>query len=198
VAEIHAWWLRSREQRRTCILYAYSLGKAHRVLAALDASLGPILVHGAVAALLPAYRAAGVKLPQVEHAGLAAAKSTRGRALVIAPPLARQPAWLRKFGPVNQAVASGWMQIRGLRRRQALDRGFALSDHADWAGLNTAIDASQAEEVWLTHGSTGAMVRWLVERGIEARAIPTPFGGESDEPIGPDDGEAPAAAGPEV
>jgi putative mRNA 3-end processing factor len=187
MAEIHAWWRQSQEQRRTCILYAYSLGKAQRIIAALDAGLGPILVHGAVAALLPAYRAAGVALPDVLHAGLVHAKASRGRALVIAPPGAGQPAWLRKFGPVNQALASGWMQIRGVRRRKALDRGFALSDHADWMGLNMAIEASRAEEIWLTHGMTGPMVRWLDERSILARAIPTPFVGEADEQVGADD-----------
>ena len=180
MAQIHTWWQQSQLQRRTCVLYAYSLGKAQRILVALDASLGPILVHGAVHALLPAYEAAGIKFPPVEHAGLTAAKIHRGRALVIAPPSAAAPAWLRKFGPVSQAIASGWMQIRGTRRRRAVDRGFALSDHADWPALNATIDACGAEEVWLTHGSTGPMVRWLVERGINARSIVTRFEGEAE------------------
>ena len=184
ISEVHAWWLASQEQRRTCILFAYSLGKAQRILASIDASLGPILVHGAVHALLPAYAAAGVKLPPVEHAGLFAAKAHRGKALVIAPPLARGSPWMRRFGPVSTAIASGWMQIRGTRRRKAVDRGFPLSDHADWNGLNSAIDASGAAEVWLTHGSTGAMTRWLRERGVNAAPLATPFEGETDnEPI---------------
>jgi putative mRNA 3-end processing factor len=180
--EIHAWWRASQEQRRTCVLYAYSLGKAQRVLASLDATLGPILVHGAVHALLPAYAAAGVRLPAVEHAGLVSARGTRGRALVVAPPLAQGSPWLKKFGPVSTAIASGWMQVRGRRRRKAVDRGFALSDHADWAGLNATIEASGAEEVWLTHGSTGPMTRWLKERGVNARPIATQFEGETDDP----------------
>lgn len=181
--EIHAWWRSSQEQRRTCILFAYSLGKAQRILASLDTAIGPILVHGAVHALLPAYAAAGVRLPTVEHAGLVSAKATRGRALVIAPPLAQGSPWIKKFGPVSTAIASGWMQVRGRRRRKAVDRGFALSDHTDWAGLNSTIDASGAEEVWLTHGSTGSMTRWLVERGVNARPIATQFEGETDDPL---------------
>ena len=191
ISQIHAWWLANQEQRRTCVLFAYSLGKAQRILATVDPALGPILVHGAVHALLPAYEAAGVKLPRVEHAGLFAAKTHRGKALVIAPPLARGSPWMRKFGPVSTAIASGWMQIRGTRRRKAVDRGFPLSDHADWNGLSGAIDASGAEEVWLTHGSTGAMTRWLRERGINASPLATAFEGETEnEPVTVDDAEA--------
>jgi putative mRNA 3-end processing factor len=181
IEEIHGWWRASQQQRRTAVLQAYSLGKSQRILAALDLSIGPVLVHGAIAALLPAYRAAGVRLPDVQPADFGNAKVTRGRALVIAPPGATASPWIRKFGPVSTAIASGWMQIRGTRRRKAVDRGFPLSDHADWDGLNATIAASGAEEVWLTHGSTGPMTRWLVERGMKARSIATQFEGEADE-----------------
>jgi putative mRNA 3-end processing factor len=181
LSQIHAWWQASQEQQRTAILQAYSLGKAQRILAALDLSLGPVLVHGAVEAILPAYRAAGIELPDVPRANDTNARATRGRALVLAPPGATASLWVRKFGPVSTAIASGWMQLRGTRRRKAVDRGFALSDHADWQALNDTIAATGAEEVWLTHGSTGPMTRWLVERGVNARAITTRFEGELDE-----------------
>src|SRR5205085_11120178 len=152
--------------------------------AALDVSIGPVLVHGAIAALLPAYRAAGIALPDVPLADLTNSRATRGKALVLAPPGAHATPWVRKFGAVSAALASGWMQLRGTRRRKAIDRGFALSDHADWDGLNATIAASGAEEIWLTHGSTGPMTRWLVERGVSARAIVTRFEGETgEEPI---------------
>jgi putative mRNA 3-end processing factor len=181
IEQIHAWWRASQQQRRTAVLQAYSLGKAQRILAAIDMLIGPVLVHGAIEALLPAYRAAGVRLPDVPRADFTNARATRGKALVIAPPGAHASPWIRKFGPVSTAVASGWMQIRGTRRRKAVDRGFALSDHADWDGLNATIEATGAEEVWLTHGSTGPMTRWLVERGVNARSIVTQFEGEADE-----------------
>lgn len=192
--QIHAWWRGAQEQERTCMLFAYSLGKAQRLLAGLDATVGPILVHGAVFGFLPAYREAGVALPPAEWATDERAKATRGKALVIAPPSARGSPWIKKFGPVSTAMASGWMQIRGARRRRAIDRGFALSDHADWAGLNSAIAATGAEEIWLTHGSTGTMARWLSERGYNARPIKTQFEGETDEPSVAD--ETPNAAEP--
>ena len=186
--EIHAWWRQCQEQSRTCVLFAYSLGKAQRLLAGLDPTVGPILVHGAVEAFVPAYRAAGVRLPPIERATNENAKATRGKAMVIAPPSARGSPWIKKFGPISTAMASGWMRIRGARRRRAMDRGFVLSDHADWQGLNETITHSEAEEIWLTHGYTNPMARWLCERGLNARPIATRFEGESDE--APADAEA--------
>jgi putative mRNA 3-end processing factor len=180
--QIHEWWKTEQTRGRSCILFAYSLGKAQRILAGLDASIGPILGHGAVMRLLPAYHAQGIALPEIAYAGLEQAKATRGRAVVIAPPSAAGSPWIKKFGPVSSAMASGWMQIRGLRRRKGLDRGFVLSDHADWPGLNAAIAATGAERVWLTHGTTGPMRRWLNEKGLDAGEVATQFHGETDEP----------------
>lgn len=180
--QLHDWWKTEQTRQRTCILFAYSLGKAQRIVYGVDTSIGPVLAHGAVLRLVSAYRQEGIRLPDIAYAGLAEAKSTRGRALVIAPPSTGGSSWIKKFGPVSLAMASGWMQIRGLRRRKSLDRGFVLSDHADWQGLNDAIVSTGAERVWLTHGSTGPMTRWLLERGLETTAIPTQFHGETDEP----------------
>ena len=73
------------------------------------------------------------------------------------------------------------MRIRGTRRRRAVDRGFVLSDHADWPGLLSAIEASEAEHVLLTHGSTGPMVRFLREAGYQADSLTTEFHGERDD-----------------
>ena len=149
------YWRKNKDEGRASVLCGYALGKAQRLLAGLDPSIGPILGHGAILRLLPAYRASGISFPEIVYAGLDQAKSTRGWALVIAPPSAAGSPWIKKFGPVSLAMASGWMQIRGLRRRKGLDRGFVLSDHADWNGLNEAIMATGAERIWLTHGSTG-------------------------------------------
>jgi putative mRNA 3-end processing factor len=188
--DINAWWMTNQEQGRTSLIYAYSLGKAQRVLAGLDAANGPILVHGAIDRFLPAYEAGGVRLPITERANENNAKASRGRAMVITPPSAAGTPWLRKFGPLSTAIASGWMQIRGPRRRRAVDRGFALSDHADWNGLLGAIEATGAEQIWVTHGYSPVMVRWLTERGKQARVIPTRYEGEQlDEPDATSDSE---------
>src|SRR5215467_10562795 len=88
---------------------------------------------------------------------------------------------MRKLGDLSTAFASGWMQIRGARRRRSIDRGFVLSDHADWPGLLGAIRATGAERVWVTHGYTAVLARWLQEKGLKARALQTQFIGETDE-----------------
>lgn len=196
--QIHDWWQTEQERGRTCMLLAYSLGKAQRVLAGLNPAIGPILGHGAVMRLLPAYEAQGIVFPPIAYASLEQAKATRGRALVIAPPSAAGSPWIKKFGPVSLSMASGWMQIRGLRRRKSLDRGFVLSDHADWQGLNDAITASGAELVWLTHGSTAPMQRWLSEKGHAVQSIATQFQGEADEPDSVLEAESEAATTPPI
>jgi len=104
-----------------------------------------------------------------------------GRGLVIAPPSAANSPWLRKFGEISTAFASGWMQVRGIRRRRAADRGFALSDHADWNGLLSTIRATGASTVAVTHGYVSELVRYLKEQGLNSFALATRFTGESDE-----------------
>ena len=180
--EINAWWRQNQERGRTSVIFAYALGKAQRVLAALDPTIGPILLHGAVNRFYLAYEREGVALPAAEYAGLENSKAGRGKAMVVAPPSAAATPWLRKFGPISTAMASGWMQIRGARRRRSMDRGFVLSDHADWDGLIATIRATGAENIWVTHGYTAEMVRWLTENGLNARAIATRYEGEVEDP----------------
>jgi len=164
-ADIHAWWRTNQEAGRASLLFADPLGKAQRVLARLDASIGPICADSAVEAFNAVYRANGIRLPATQS------DAARG-ALILAPPGADR----RAFGTVSTALVSGWMRIRGTRRRQSLDRGFALSDHADWPNLLAAIDATCAETVWVTHGFRGPLVHWLQEHGRRAVAIETRFG----------------------
>lgn len=190
VDDLHAWWRANREAGRTSLVLAYALGKAQRVLAGLDPAVGPILLHGAVEAMTEAYRAQGVALPPARPVSAAGADELPG-ALVIAPPGAEAGPWARRFGDAATAMASGWMRVRGTRRRRGVDRGFVLSDHADWPGLLSAIDATGAERVWVTHGYTDALARWLREHGREARTIATRWEGERDD-AAPEAGEATA------
>lgn len=188
--DINGWWSGNQQQNRVSVLFGYSLGKAQRLLAGVDPGLGPIFVHGAVEKFLPAYERAGVRLPKVEPALKEKVRATSGRGLVIAPPGADSGAWIHSLGEVSTAFASGWMLVRGTRRRLSADRGFALSDHADWPGLIEAIRATGAERVLVTHGYTGPLVRWLNENGWQAETLRTQFSGDaSDEmdekPVGP-------------
>jgi putative mRNA 3-end processing factor len=133
-AEIDDWWKSNREQGKASILYGYALGKAQRMLAGIDPSIGPIFTHGAVERMTQIYRSAGVNLPATQYA-MTAAKNDFAGSLILAPPSSNGSTWVRRFGDFSTALASGWMQVRGARRRRAIDRGFVLSDHADWPGL---------------------------------------------------------------
>lgn len=166
-AEINAWWRENQTSGRTSLLYAYSLGKAQRVIAGLDPSIGPIVAHESVQRLTNAYVRAGVALPPCSVADPPAVRALGGTAIVVAPPGIASSGWERRLGPVSSAFVSGWMMIRGARRRRAVQRGFVLSDHADWPGLNAAIEATGASRVIVTHGYTDVMSRWLTERGFE-------------------------------
>ena len=186
-AEINAWWRGNAEAGRASLLYAYALGKAQRLLHGLDAGIGPIVSHGAVEPINEIYRAAGVRIPPTLAAtdpGLN--KALLARSLVIAPPSAARSPWIRRFGAdPSDAFASGWMQLRGTRRRRGVDRGFVMSDHDDWPGLQQAIRATGAERVFVTHGSVGVMVRWLRdELGVQAQGFVTDYGGQEDEASG--------------
>jgi putative mRNA 3-end processing factor len=184
VSAVNDWWRANQVRGWTSVVYAYSLGKAQRVLSGLDPSIGPILLHGAVERYVPLYRAAGIELPSCGRATTENARQSRGQAIVVAPPSAAGTPWLRKFGEVSTAFASGWMQIRGARRRRAVDCGFAISDHADWDGLLSAIDATGAEEIIVTHGYRSTLARWLGEHGRRARAIATAYEGEFEATAG--------------
>jgi putative mRNA 3-end processing factor len=159
MAEINAWWRKNADEGRCSVVFAYSFGKAQRILAGLDPSIGTIVCHGSVEPLNRAYRAEGVDIPptvlvtEVEKALLR-------RAMVIAPP------------------SASWMLLRGARRRRGVDRGFVLSDHADWPGLMSAIKATEAERVIVTHGSIPTLVRWLNQNGLEASGFETEYGDE--------------------
>ncbi len=192
---IHGWWQANQAAGRTSVIFAYAVGKAQRLLAGLDPGLGPLYVHGAVDHVNSEYARGGVTLPPTTYVGEAA--RTRGvqwhAGLVVAPTSAQGTPWLRRFGELSTAHVSGWMRIRGMRRRQATDRGFVLSDHADWPGLTQTIAATGAERVWATHGYAAVLARWCAEQGLEAQALDTRFGEEEAPPAGAGDAsETPA------
>jgi putative mRNA 3-end processing factor len=192
-AEINAWWRANAAAGRTSLLLGYALGKAQRLLAGLDPDIGPILTHGAVERMTGVYRQDGIELPPTQYAGAAGSRADATGAIVIAPPYADGSLWSRRFGDHSTGFASGWMMVRGARRqRSGLDRGFPLSDHVDWPSLMSAINATGAGEVWVTHGYTAPVVRWLQERGVDAKAVATRFEGEREE-LAEKAGEADAA-----
>ncbi|RLS29353.1 MAG: ligase-associated DNA damage response exonuclease [Planctomycetota bacterium] len=172
-AEINAWWRANQAAGRTSVLLAYSLGKAQRLATMVDASIGPIVAHGSVMKIVRAYRDSGVRLPPIDGVPPRARRVGQGRALVIAPPSVVASAWLRLFGEASIAQASGWMTVRGIRRKRATSQAFVVSDHADFPGLLAVIEATQARRVLVTHGSSASLARLLCQRGVEADVLPT-------------------------
>jgi putative mRNA 3-end processing factor len=179
--EINSWWRSNQREGKASLLFAYSLGKAQRLLAGLDPEIGPIWLHGAMLQLVQDYRDCGVMLPPTRYVAEADKKMDWSKSIILAPPSTLNTAWAKKFNPVSTAFASGWMQIRGTRRRKAVDRGFVLSDHADWNGLLDAIKATAAQRVWVTHGYVTQLVRHLQEIGLDAKTVMTSYEGERDD-----------------
>ena len=170
--EILAWWQGAPE--RPSILFAYAFGKAQRLLAEL-AAIGvkdEILLHGAVEALMPAYREAGVRLPPTLPVSSAAKGESLAGRLVIAPPSAHRSVWMKRFKLPQTGFVSGWMAVRGARRRRGYERGFVMSDHADWPGLIQSVQQSCARQVYVTHGNSDGLARYLSEvEGISAEPL---------------------------
>jgi putative mRNA 3-end processing factor len=200
---IQDWVLKEMAAGKTPVLIGYSLGKAQRLMSCLESVVPNIFVHGAVWNVHQALAGAGVALPEVKKIALDGSKESFKNRVVIAPSGAEESPWVRRFNPYSVGVCSGWMQVRGNFRRKNVDAGFALSDHADWKGLLSAIDATGAQKVFVTHGFQAALSRYLNERGIEAAEVKTEFG-EEETPLAVVteeeslNGEVPGATVPEV
>ncbi len=183
IRQINDWWRANQAAGRASVLGAYALVKAQRILANVDASIGPILTHAAIENTNEILRGQGLALPDTKRITPDLDIKANPGALVLATPSAMNGAWMKRFGTGAQspwtAFASGWMALRGVRRRRAADRGFIMSDHADWTELNTAIKQTGAERVFATHGYTQVFCKWLKEQGYDAGIVETEFEGEN-------------------
>lgn len=180
-AEINQWWARNAGEGKASVIAGYSLGKAQRILQHVDPSIGTIFTHGAVENVNEALRRSGVPLRDTVRVNYELDKALMRTGLIICPPSALGSPWLKKFYPYSLGYCSGWMNIRGTKRRSAVDRGFVMSDHADWNALLEAIKATECESVYLTHGYTAVFARYLAESGLDAHEATTLYGGEEEE-----------------
>lgn len=177
-SDIQQWVNKNKSAGISSVLIAYSLGKAQRLLPCLSEVSDRIFAHGAIFNAQQVLQEAGWKFPPVFAVNNETPKELLQGAVVIAPPGAEGSPWLNRFGEFATGVCSGWMQVRGNRRRRNVDAGFALSDHADWKGLNTAIRATGAAKIFVTHGFQSSMSRYLNEQGIESAEVKTEFNAE--------------------
>lgn len=181
VAEIFDWWQQCRADGRPAVLFCYALGKAQRVLAGLLAhSADTVHLHGAMTPLVAIYRDAGVAMVPTLPVSTEARDADWSGALVIAPPSAAGSPWMKRFRDASTGFVSGWMRIRGNRRRRGFDCGFVLSDHADWPGLLRSVTQTGCRRVLATHGHSDVLVRHLRESGLRADELGTEFEGEAD------------------
>jgi len=175
-AEISDWWRLNRGWGRASVLYCYAAGKSQRVLAGLDASLGPIITHEKVETVNHDYRASGVELPSTTSMDDAPESTDWGSALILAPPQVRDGRWLRRVGTRSTAFASGWMCTKGSCAKHRVDQGFVLSDHADWSEILWAIRETGAERVLVTHGYVSQLVEHLIGLGLDAQPLESEHG----------------------
>ena len=179
--EINSWWHQCISDGLTPILAAYGLGKAQRLIAGLDTNIGPILTHGAIEKTNQIMRDQKIAIPETFLVTSKLDLANFKNAIVLAPPSALSTSWVKKFGKTSTGYASGWMAIRGIKRRRAADKGFVISDHADWNGLNLAIKETEAEKIFVTHGYTDSFSKWLQFKGLNASVVKTEFTTTEDD-----------------
>lgn len=187
--QIRNWVSDNRDKGKTSVLVAYSLGKAQRLIKNL-AEYCEIYVHNSIANLNKGFLKAGVQLPDTIRITPELKKEALQQGIVIVPPAMAEGKWIKTLQQAATGVCSGWMQVRAGRRWRSADAGFALSDHADWPGLLSAIKATGAEKVFVTHGFTATFSKYLNEIGIASEEVKTQYGSEEEEEPTPTTTEA--------
>ncbi|WP_423146463.1 ligase-associated DNA damage response exonuclease [Rubrolithibacter danxiaensis] len=177
-AAVNSWWKQNLEEGKVSVLMGYSLGKSQRLLQHLDLTLGKVYTHGVIENTNEALRRNGVYLKTTTRITVDTKADDVRKGIVLCPPSAMGSPWMRRFYPYSLGYCSGWMALRGAKRRMAADRGFVLSDHVDWPGLLEAIKATECETVYLTHGYTASFARFLSESGYDAHEAKTLYGGD--------------------
>lgn len=174
------WIFKNNNSGFSSVIFAYSLGKAQRILKPLSETGIKIFAHGAVYNVHETLINAGWDLPEITRINPDTNKDDLKGSIIIAPPSADGSAWMKKFNPYKKGICSGWMQVRGNVRRKNADAGFVLSDHADWDGLISSIKQTDAEKVFVTHGFQSVLSRYLNENNISAAEVKTAFADDEE------------------
>lgn len=176
---ISDWVLNNSSNGITSILVGYALGKAQRIMKAVE-GIGKIYVHDAVHHINKAFLQSRIILPEYQRIDFTDRPKDLSSSILLVPPALLDSKVLKGIPSAYTAICSGWMQVRGARRWRSADAGFALSDHADWQGLLNAIRATEAEKVYVTHGFKSELTRYLNEIGRQAFEVTTAFGAEEE------------------
>lgn len=179
--DIREWWKENQLQDKASVLMGYALGKMQRLVKNLQPFDQKVFAHGAIFNVNEQLRAAGYDLPYIPRVTSDIDKKEYRGALILGTSSSLNTPWLKRFEPYSTGYCSGWMAVRGAKNRRSVDRGFVLSDHADWNELNWAVAETGAEHVYVTHGYTDTFARWLNEKGIEAHEVKTSYGDEEED-----------------
>ena len=172
--QILHWWESNAANGHPSLLFCYSLGKAQRLLSLLSQvkKETTVYLHGAMLSLCQLYQERGIAMTNFKAVAEMPKGTCFSQELILAPPSALGTAWVKRFPSFRTAFASGWMAVRGTRRRKALDRGFILSDHADWQGLIKTILETEAKIILTTHGNCTTLAHFLREKHqLDAREL---------------------------
>jgi len=171
--QIYEWWQENAKNGNPSILFSYALGKAQRIMNMLSNHTDKaIYLHGAIYSLSELYKDMNVKMIDFSPVSETVKGSSFSKELIIAPPSAIGTSWMKRFPSCKTAFASGWMEVRGNRRRRALDRGFVLSDHADWTDLVNTVAETKAKIILTTHGNSAVFAKYLrEEKNVDAREL---------------------------
>lgn len=178
--EINLWWQENAKNGKVSIISAYSLGKAQRLLTGIDTSIGPVFTHAAIDNTNQVLKKQGLILPPSTKINQNQSPKNYPGALVLAPPAAIGSAWTRRFKDFEEATVSGWMAVNAIKSRRNINKGFVLSDHADWEALNLAVKMTGAENIYVTHGYTELYSKYLLTQGYNASVVKTTFSGDED------------------
>ncbi len=181
IEEIKSWWSQNAAIGITSVITAYSLGKAQRIIHSLGSEIGPFYTHETIEKMNTVYRGSGISLPRTQKISESLSHNQVKKALIITPGAAIGKQWPKSIRDYRIGMASGWMALKNNRKRRGADKGFVLSDHCDWVGLNNSISDSGATHIYPTHGNTQIFSKWLNEQGYNAKPIETHYGSAEDK-----------------
>jgi putative mRNA 3-end processing factor len=181
IEDIYQWWMKNKAEGFNSVLCCYALGKAQRIIAGLrERTTDDIWVHGTIDELNQCYEKTGLHWDNVKKVPLEGKEKVSAGSMILCPPSAMGSIWAKRVGLKRVAFASGWMRLRGNRRRKGYERGFVISDHADWPSLLRTVEETGCKKVYFTHGNTDSIVKYLREKGMEAYDLKLPYDNEED------------------
>ena len=168
--EIFDMWENCKQTKMNLVLYCYSLGKSQRILHGMkryfgtSAFPGSIKVHPSISAINNIYKNHGIDFP--DYSTFSLHTEFEVSTLILLPPSVKGAKMISNCKPCIEAVVSGWMAVRGNRRRETGCKGFVLSDHADWTELNKLVELTEPKKVITVHGKSNVFRKYIEERGV--------------------------------